>query len=127
MITTRARVGRSVGSVIALGVLEEGGEGAGGEAGRGALEAFHRPPPEVVFDRARGVLDRAPQGPAVHADQAEEPGPGDLAAAWPLVVGGYEGGQGVAVEVGLGRDVAELEAGVVVAGQLVVDQPDPVA
>src|ERR1700685_4234474 len=107
MITTRARVGRF--SVIALGVLEQGGEGAGGEAGRGALEAFHRPPPEVGFDRARAVLDRAPRGPAVHADQAaEEPGPGGLAAAWPLVVGGDEGGQGVAVEVGLGGDVAEL-------------------
>ena len=105
--------------------LEQAREVRGREAGRRALEPFHGPGPEVEVDRARGVLDRAPQRPAVHADQAEEPSPGDPASPGPAVVGRDQPGQGVGGQVRLGRDVAELEAGVVVAGQLVVDQPDP--
>src|SRR5919204_6237329 len=123
MITTRALEGRAGlamapgMSVIALDVLEKAAEVAGGEAAGGALEAFHGPGPEVVIDRAGPVLDRAPQRPAVHADQAaEQPGPGDLAAPRPAVVGRDQLGQGFGGQLGLGRDVAQLEAGVVVAG-----------
>src|ERR1700678_1052561 len=73
------------------------------------------------------MLDRGPQGPAVHAGQAEQPGPGDLARPGPPVVGGDKRGQAIVVEASLGPDVAELEAGVVVARVLVVDQPDLIA
>src|SRR4029077_6305170 len=105
MITTRALGGRAglamapggawlAGSVIALDVLEEVLEVAGGETAGGALEAFHGPGPEVVVDRAGPVLDRSPQRPAVHADQAaEQPGAGDLAATRPAVVGRDQLGQ----------------------------------
>ena len=80
-------VSHRAGSVISLDVLEELGEVAGGEAAGRALEALHGPGPEVVVDRARAVLDRAPQRPPVHADQAaEQPGPGDLAPPRPAVV-----------------------------------------
>src|SRR5215472_993976 len=132
MTTTRALGGRAgLGmapgmSVIALDVLEEVLEAGGGEAAGRALEAFHRPGPEVVVDRARRVLDRAPQRRPVPADQAaEQPGARDLAAPRPAVVGRDQVFQGLFGELRLGGDVAELEAGVVVAGQLVVDQPDP--
>src|SRR5208337_2583542 len=123
MITTRAREGISV---ILLDVLEQVFEASGGETTGRALEPFHGPGPEVVIEGARGVLDRAPQRPPVHAHQAEEPGPGDHAPPRPAVVGRDELGQRVIGQVRLGPDVAELEAGVVVTGQLVVDQPDPV-
>src|SRR5579862_6901924 len=135
MITTRARAGSpgtpgrpdaAETSVIGLDLLEQAEEIARGEPGGRTLEPFHPPAPEVEVDRARAVLDRAPQGPPVHADQPEQPGPGDPAAPRPAVVGGDQVGQGVPREVGFGPDVAELEARVVVAGQLVVDQPDPV-
>src|SRR5580704_18136229 len=118
-MTTRARAGRSGCSVVMLDVLERLAEAGFGEAAGGALEALHRPAPEVEVDRAGAVLDRAPQGPAVHADQAEQLGPGDPAAARLAVVGRDQRGQGVVVQVRLGGDVAELEAGVVVAGQVV--------
>src|SRR5215813_8496729 len=113
-------------SVIALDVLEQAAEVVGRESGRGALEPFHRPRPEVEVERARGVLNGAPQGPPVHARQAEQPGPGDPVAQRPPVVDPDQLRQRVHREVALGPDVAELEAGVVVAGVLVVDQPDPV-
>src|ERR1700677_433566 len=71
------------------------------------------------------MLDRAPPGPAVHAGQAEESGPGDLAGARPAVIGRDQFGKGARLQICLRPDVAELEAGVVVAGELVVDQPDP--
>src|ERR1700751_812165 len=97
MTTTRALGGRAglameLGiievSVIALDVLEQVLEAGGREAAGRALEAFHRPGPEVVVDRARAVLDRAPQRPPVHADQAEQPGPGDHAPPGAAVVRG---------------------------------------
>src|SRR6476469_5496149 len=120
MMTTRARPGMPEGSVIALDVLEQVLEAGRGEADGRALEALHGPGPEVVVELARAVLDRAPQRPPVHADQAaEQPGPGDLAAPRPAVVGGDQVFQGLGLQVRLGRDVAELEAGVIVAGQLV--------
>src|SRR5215472_18615757 len=112
MMTTRALLGISV---IALDVLKQVLEAGGREAAGRALEAFHRPGPEVVVDRARAVLDRAPQRPPVHANQAaEQAGPGDLAAPRPAVVGRDQLGQGFSGQVRLGRDVAELEASVVV-------------
>src|ERR1700751_1551355 len=96
MTTTRALGGIIEVSVIALDVLEQVLEAGGREATGRALEAFHRPGPEVVVDRARAVLDRAPQRPPVHADQAaEQPGPGDLAAPRPAVVGRDQLGQGL--------------------------------
>src|SRR5579862_9939049 len=96
MMTTRERGGRGGAmtgarlgkSVIELDLLEEGGEVRGGEAGGGAFEAFHGPGPEVVLDRAGAVLDRAPQRPPVHADQAEQAGPGDHAPPGAAVVRG---------------------------------------
>src|ERR1700722_16892298 len=127
MMTTRARLGRSRVSVIALDLLEQAREITGREAGRGAVEPLHRPRPEVELDRAHGVLDRAPQGPPVHADQAaEQPGAGDLAPPGLAVGGRRRGAGGSGREMSPGRDVAELEARVVVARPLVVDQPDPV-
>src|ERR1700745_4283887 len=116
MMTTRARDGRPGGSVIALYFLEQGGVAVRGEAGGRALEAFHGPGPEVVLERARAVLDRAPQRPSVPADQAEQPGAGDHAPPGTAEVGGDQRGQGVTGQAGLGRDVAELETGVVVTG-----------
>src|SRR6478735_10123675 len=117
MMTTRARGGRAGPamapgiSVIALDVLEQVLEAGGGEAAGRAFEALHAPGPEVVVDRARAVLDRAPQRPPVHADQAaEQPGPGGLAPPRPAVVGGNQVFQGLGRQVRLGGDVAELEA-----------------
>src|SRR3984885_15068290 len=125
MITTRARPGRL--SVIALRILEQGGEVAGRESGRRSLEALHGPRPEIEVQRARGVLDRAPPGPSVLARQAEQPGPGRLAPPRRAVIGGHQLLQDLHRQTALAPDVAELEAGVVVARVLVVDQPDAVA
>src|SRR5437764_229447 len=63
MITTWALCGRVRRSVIALDVVEQGAERCACEAPGRALEAFGGPGPEVIVDRARGVLDRAPQRP----------------------------------------------------------------
>src|SRR6516165_9922734 len=82
-------------SVIALDVLEQAGEVTGREALRRPLEPLHRPRPEVEVERARRVLDRAPQGPAVLPRQAEQPGPGRLAAQRLPVVGRDQFRQGV--------------------------------
>src|SRR6266700_1785002 len=132
MITTRALGGRAGpamepgrppvedgtvdGSVIVGHLVEELAEIAGGEAAGGALEPLHRPAPEVVVDRAGAVLDRTPQRPAVPADQAaEQPGAGGPAAAGATVIMPNEVREAVPGQVRLGRDVPELEAGVVVA------------
>src|SRR5689334_19418526 len=135
MITTRALGGRAGlatepgrSSVILLDILEKLAEIAGGEAAGGGLEPFHCPGPEVIVDRTGAVLDRAPQRPPVHTDQAaEQPGAGGPAAAGTPVIGPNEVVEAVPGQVRLGRDVPELEAGVVVARQLVVDQPDTFA
>src|SRR5215467_15210102 len=58
-------------SVIVLDVLEQAAEVVGRESGRRAFEPFHRPRPEVEVERARGVLNGAPQGPPVLARQPE--------------------------------------------------------
>src|SRR5258708_23670737 len=124
MMTTWARPG-SV-SVIALDVLEQAAEVVGRESLRCALEPLDRPRPEVEVERAGRALDRAPERPPVLAGQAEQPGPGDPIAQRPPVVGRDQLGQGGYRALSLGPDVAQLEAAVVVARVLVVDQPDPV-
>ena len=98
-----------------------------GQPGRRRFETFHGPGPEVELDRAAGLLDSPPQGPAVLAHQAEELGPGDLVTQRPSVVMPDQFGQAVRGQLAFGGDVAQLEARVVVAGVLVVDQPDALA
>src|ERR1019366_6492038 len=126
MTTTRARPG-SAGpagspSVIALRLLKQQRKTGRGELRGGGLEPFHRPRPEVEVERASRLLDGSPERPAVLGRQAEQPGPGDLAAQRPAVVRRDKLGQAA-----LAPDVAELETGIVVAGVLVVDQPDAIA
>src|SRR5579872_4985602 len=125
MITTRARSGRL--SVISPDILEQSGEVSGRESGGRSLEPFHGPRPEVEVQRAGRVLDRAPQRPSVLARQAEQTGPGRLGSARRAVIGGDQRLQGLHGQPALAPDVAELEAGIVVARVLVVDQPDAVA
>src|SRR5215831_5540757 len=148
MITTWARLGSSLagpviaGSVIAGSVVtalvitalvitgrlvQQPREARRGHPRGGAFPAFHRPRPEVEVDRADRVLDRAPQRPAVHPGQAQQPGTGDLVPHRAAVVGGDQLGQAVGGQAAFPGYVAELEAGVVVAGVLVVDQPDLLA
>src|SRR5689334_13646217 len=50
-------------------LLEEGGEPAGAEGGGGLLVALDAPGAEVEVDRAGGLLDEAPERPAVLAAQ----------------------------------------------------------
>src|ERR1044071_8888869 len=107
MMTTRARPGISV---IALDVFEQVLEACGRETAGRALEALHGPGPEVVVDRARAGLDRAPPRPAVHPHPAaQHPGAGGLAAPRPAVVGRDQLFEGAGGQLRLGRDVAELE------------------
>src|SRR5215467_13655125 len=127
MITTRARCGSSAIDylILSLHIVQEPPEVLTGKAARRALEALHRPRPEIEVQRAGRVLDRPPQRPAVLAHQAENPGPGDLVPQRGPVVAGDQPGQGVQGQPALAPDVAQLETGVVVARVLVVDQPDP--
>src|SRR5690348_4727827 len=60
--------------VRTLHVLQEPGKVRACKATRRALEALHRPRPEIEVQRAGRVLDRPPQRPAVLAHQAEDPG-----------------------------------------------------
>src|SRR6266702_1145367 len=131
MITTRARLGSAGGaaapprpSVIPGRLVQQGAEPGGREALGRALEALHRPGPEIEVERAGRALNRPPQRPAVLPGQAEQPRPGDLVPQRPAVVPSDELGQPVVGQAALGGDVAELEARVVVARVLVVDQPD---
>src|SRR6516165_6450895 len=127
MITTRARCGNSAIDYLTLSlhIVQQFREVLAGEALRRALEALHRPRPEIEVQRAGRVLDRPPQRPAVLAHQAEDPGPGDLVPQRRPVVAGDQLGQRVQGQPALAPDVAQLETGVVVARVLVVDQPDP--
>src|SRR5579862_6237880 len=99
-----------------------------------APEGLHRPVvlleapgPEVEVDLALGVLDRRPQRPPVLGHQPIEPGPCDPVGERPAVVGRDELVELVTCQVALAPDVAELEARIVVAGVLVVDEADLVA
>src|SRR5215467_13865935 len=129
MITMRARCGSSAIDYLipSLHIVQQPGEVLAGEAARRAFEALHRPGPEIEVQRAGRVLDRPPQRPAVLAHQAEDPGPGDLVPQRRPVVAGDQLGERVQGQPALTPDVAQLETGVVVAGILVVDQPDPLA
>src|SRR5215472_17932042 len=115
------------GSVIALHLVEQPVELGRGEPGQRAVVPFHCPGPEVEVDRADRSLDRAPQRPSVLARQAEQLGPGYLVAQRAAVVLAHEAVEGSIGQVALAPDVAELEAGIVIAGILVVDQPDVLA
>src|SRR5689334_20951226 len=118
MMTMRARCGSSailVSSILSHYIIKQPLEVVAGQAFGGALEAGHRPGPEIEVERAGRVLDRPPQRPAVLAHHAEQPGPGDLVPQRGPVVSGDQFGQLVQGELALAPDVAQLEAGVVVA------------
>ena len=81
--------------------------------------------PEVEVDIAGAVLDRCPERPAVLGHQAEQPRAGDLCPRSAAVVRAHQLVEMIEAQVRLAPDVAEFEAGVVVACVLVVDEPDP--
>ena len=100
----------------------------------GALElvdstvvTLHGPPPEVEVQWAGAILDAAPQCPAVLADNALQPSTGELVPQPPAVVGGHQLVELLQGQLTFGPRVAQLEAGIVVAGIFVVDQPQLVA
>src|SRR5689334_2652448 len=115
-MTTRARWP----SLTVRRLVEQPGKMGAGEAGHGTLVALHGPGPEVEVDRADRGLDRAPQCPAVLAGQAEQHGPSDLARLRAAVILADQVLKRLVGELALGPDVAQLEAGVVVARVLVV-------
>src|SRR4051812_12929366 len=132
MTTTWARSGSPldvsvVTSVVPRGLLEQALELRTVELGHGPVVLLHRPLPEVEVDRADRALDRAPERPAVLRHQSPQPGPGDAVPEQSSVVRLHQLVELLGAEVGLAPEVAELEAGVVVAGVLVVDQPQLVA
>src|SRR4051812_26621547 len=120
--TTRARLGSSA---IRGHVVEQTVEVRTVEGRLRPVVLLHRPLPEVEVERAHRVLDRAPESPAVLGDQPPEPRAGDPVPVQHAVVGLDELVELVERQTGLAPDVAELEGGLVVAGVLVVDQPDP--
>src|SRR3954468_18152989 len=122
--TTRARCGRSV---IAGHLLEEPLEVRAVELRDRTLVLLQPPGPEVEVDGADGVLDGGPQRPAVLRQQPPEPGPGYPVAEQPSVVGLDQLVELVERQRRLAPEVAELEAGVVVAAVLIVDEPQPLA
>src|SRR4051794_36797848 len=128
MTTTRARSGRwEATSVVPRRLLEEVLELRPVELGDRAVVLLHRPLPEVEVDRADRVLDRAPERPAVLRHQSPQARPGDPMAQQLPVVRLHQLVELLAGEVRLAPEVAELEAGIVVAGVLVVDQPQLLA
>src|ERR1700735_352796 len=127
MMTTRARPGSSGWSVIALRLAEQAGEISSPEPLDRPVEALHRPGPEVEVDRAGSALDGTPQRPPVLARKAKQAGAGDLAVQRPAVIRGDQLGQAVQRQTALAPDIAELEARVVIARVLIVDQADPLA
>src|SRR5215475_11106974 len=137
MTTTRARSGSpeppdppgprgtAMPSVGPLGVIEQPAEAAVvAEHGHRGLVPFQPPAPEVEVDGAVSILDPGPQRPAVLGHQAEQLGAREPVPQRPAVIAGHQLLELVKRQVALAPDVAELEAGVVVARVLVVDQPD---
>src|SRR3954454_6488928 len=135
MTTTRARAGRSwvepassrrtvEPSVVTYGVLQQGREPTGGEAEHRLVEPFLSPRREVELDLAGCRLDRTPERPAVCRHQRLQADPGEEVPDRTPEVGRHELLDLGVVEVALGAGVAQLEARVVVAGVLVVDDPD---
>src|ERR1700712_4373779 len=126
MTTTRARSGGTASAIVGR-VLEQLPEAGPLHLCDRPLVVLHRPVPEVVVQRADGVLDEPPQRPAVLRDHCLESGACHL-----LRPGGAEVRRDnllevLVVEPALRPAVAELEAGIVVAGVVVVDQPDLLA
>src|SRR5450631_4438856 len=116
MITMRARSGSSSAiSVLSLHVVEQLGERGSAELGAGGLVLRHAPRPEIEVDLARGVLDGGPQRPAVVRHQTLQPGAGDPVAQPTTVVGRHQLLELVEVKVAFAGDVAQFEAGIVVA------------
>ena len=93
----------------------------------GLVEALLAPAVEVEVVVVRRRLDEAPQRPAVARHRGLEPGAGDQRRVLVADVRRDELGQVIVVELALGPRVAQLEVGVVVAGVVVVDQPEPLA
>src|SRR5215204_7796815 len=87
---------------------------------------IRRPPRSTLFPYTTLFRSR-PQRPAVPRHQPEQPGPGDLVAQVLAVVAVDEHLELLETEQALAPDVAQLEARVVVAAVLVVDEPEPVA
>src|SRR5690242_21127917 len=127
MTITWARPGSAgAWSVISLGLVKQPGEVRPGHCLSSRLVALHGPGPEIEVERAGAGLDGSPQRPPVLGGQAEQPGPGDLVAQRPAVVLADQIGQPVEIQAAFAPDVAELEAGVIVARVFVVDEPDAV-
>src|SRR3978361_548212 len=128
MTTTWARSGREgATSVVPRRLLEQLAELRAVELGDRPVVLLHAPLPEVEVDLADRALDRSPECPAVLGHQSPEPGPGDAMAAQPPVVRLHQLVELLGGQVGLAPEVAELEARVVVAGVLIVDQPQLLA
>src|SRR5665213_2429850 len=117
-------VGRSV---VPLDVGDQALEQGSAEGGDGPLVLLHPPWPEGEVELAGRLLDRGPQGPSILRHQAPQAGPCDLVGQVRAVVGGDQVLELVVVQVAFAPDVAQLEAGVVVAGVLIVDERDAVA
>src|SRR4051794_4521977 len=106
---------------------EQTGQVGRGEGAGGLVVAVHPPGMEVEIEVARAGLDETPERPAVLAAQRLEPDPREQAWVVAAVVRRRPGARQLGLEPALRRGVAELEARVVVAGVVVVDQPDPLA
>src|SRR3954447_11534933 len=120
-----ARAGRR--SVVTLDVLAELLEVGAVELLHGPLVLLHAPAPEVEVERRDAVLDRRPERPPVLGHETVQAGPRDLVYERAAVVVGDELVELREREIRLAPDVAELEHRVVVAGVLVVDEPEALA
>src|SRR5215469_16336345 len=62
-------------SVFLLHIGQQPGVARAGKTARSDVESLHRPGPEVEVEVAGGVLDRAPECPAIPRHQPEKLGP----------------------------------------------------
>src|SRR5262245_9355310 len=109
-------------SVFARDVLEQAPEVGAVELQDGPLVMLHAPFPEVEVDLGDAVLNRGPERPSVLRHEPPEACASGLVSKRPAVVVANELVELLEREVRLAPDVAELEAGVVVARVLVVDE-----
>src|SRR4051812_7022749 len=114
-------------SVGCLCVGQQAGKVWSTEFGHSGLVALHRPFPEVEIQRAGAILDASPQRPAVLADDSLETCPRCLVSQPAPVVQRDQFVELIGGQPALGPEVAQLETRIVVAGVLVVDQPDLLA
>src|SRR5690242_5308830 len=91
----------------------------------GPLVLLHPPGPEVEVDVAGGVLDGRPQGPPVLGHEPEEPSSRHLDAGMTPEVRRDQLFQPVWRQGRFAPEVAEFEAGVIVARVLEIDEPQP--